>query len=245
MGNGVADTNDTRNTVLVSLFHPRGQGSLLTPSDHSPRLRRVLTEIEALFLHEGFLHLSTADVVQRLKCSKTSLYRLAPSREALFQLVVERFLARIRSEGRAAAERTHDWYDAITAFLGAAVPVTRPASYEFFRDMRRFPATSEQLRRHQHQRMLDLEQLIQAGIRDGAFRGLPPRLLAELLFATVGRLTEPEVIQAIGVPMSVAVEEAYRIFEYGVIPRNGSRPRASKKKDLKLAEVWPADETRL
>ena len=180
--------------------------------------------------------------MRRLKCSKTSLYRLAPSREGLFQLVVDRFLSRIRSEGRAAAEKTHDWYDATTAFLGAAVPVTRGASYEFFRDVHRFPATSEQLRHHQQQRMLELEQLIQAGIRDGAFRGLPPRLLAEILFATVGRLTEPEVIQAIGVPTSVAVEEAYRIFEYGVIPRNGSRPRPSKRKDLNLAAIWPPEE---
>ncbi len=216
----------------------RAISSAPRPEVLSPRLLRVLTGAEALMLRDGFAHLNTAEMVRLLSCSKTSLYRIAPSLESLFRLVVDRLMSSIRVEGRAAAERAGDWYDAVVAFFDAAVPVTKRASVEFFRDVRRLPATRERLERHRHERMADLEALIRAGIDDGAFRGLPPRLLAEMLFATVGRLTEPGVLAGLGMTASEAVAEAYRVFEYGVVPRRGRRGRG---KDLGLAGIWPSD----
>ena len=223
---------------------------LAPPGASSPgrsrRLQRVLDEVEALFLAEGFLHLNTSDIALRLRCSKTSLYRLATTRDALFQQIVDRYVSSIRAEGRRAAEAASDWNGAIRGFLDAAVFGLRRASHAFIRDMSRFPATRERLRDHQRRRMLDAEQLIRAGVKAGAFRGVPPRILAEMLFATVGRLTEPEVMSNLGLPVSEVFEEAYRIFEYGVIPpRREVREKAREPKrslSKELHEIWPAGE---
>ena len=66
-------------------------GSPLAPG--SPRLERLLEELEHVFLHDGFLHFRTEELARRLHCSKRALYQIAPSREELFELVVERWLA--------------------------------------------------------------------------------------------------------------------------------------------------------
>ena len=208
----------------------------------------MLDEVEALFLAEGFLHRSTREVAERLQCSKTSLYRLAPTREGLFRRVVDRYLSELRAEGRRAAEEAGDWNEALRAFLGAAVSGLRRASDAFIRDMSRFPATRERVREHQRQRMADIEHLLEAGIRAGAFRGFHPRVLAEMLFATVGRLTEPEVMPTLGLSISEAFEEAYRIFEQGVVsgtPRRARSPAAHARFGEDLRAIWPSEEPTL
>ena len=42
------------------------------------RLRRVLDEAEELFAQEGFLHFSTDELARRLRCSKRTIYAVAP-----------------------------------------------------------------------------------------------------------------------------------------------------------------------
>lgn len=203
----------------------------------------MLDEVEALFLGEGFLHRSTREVAERLQCSKTSLYRLAPTREALFRRIVDRYLSELRADGRRAAEEAGDWNAAVRAFLGAAVSGLRRASDAFIRDMSRFPATRERVREHQRQRMSDIERLLEAGIRAGAFRGFHPRVLAEMLFATVGRLTEPEVMPTLGLSISEAFEEAYRIFETGVVSgRSRATTRTAHRRFRdELRATWARD----
>lgn len=212
----------------------------------SRRLQRVLDEVEALFLADGFLHWTTRQVAERLQCSKTSLYRLAPTREALFRRVVDRYLREFRAEGRRAAEEAGDWNEAVRAFLGAAVVGLRRASQAFIRDMGRFPATRERVREHQRRRMAEIERLLAAGIRAGAFRGFHPRVLAEMLFATVGRLSEPEVMPTLGLSISEAFEEAYRIFERGVLSGEKPRPRRSRAERERfrqgLRAIWPSED---
>jgi AcrR family transcriptional regulator len=67
------------------------------------RLERVAEEAEDLFAREGFLHFSTTQIAQRLRCSKTTIYSIAPSREKFFELIATRVLKRLNQK----------WIDAI------------------------------------------------------------------------------------------------------------------------------------
>ncbi len=220
--------------------HPRS-GKETPPSS---RLQRVFDEVEALFLTEGFMQWNTTDVALRVKCSKTSLYQLAPTREGLYQLVVDRYLSEMRAEGRRAAEEAGTWNDAVRAFLDAAVLGLRRSSHAFMRDLSALPSTRERVREHQRQRMSDIEHILRAGIDAGAFHGVHPRVLAEMLFATIGRLTEPEVMATLGLSTPEAFEEAYAIFEDGIVPARTRRARISREERESfrngLRGSWPA-----
>lgn len=192
----------------------------LSTGTQPPRAARLFEELTALFLAEGFLHLTTDEIARRLRCSKTTLYALGPSREALRGAVVQRYLDRIRADGVAAATSAADSSAALIGLLGAGVAAAREASWTFVRDIRLHPASQRRLMRHQRQRVTDLERLLEAGMREGAFRGLHPRMVAELLLAMIAKVFEPQLLADVGLSLAEAYDEAYRMVEFGLIPRH-------------------------
>jgi AcrR family transcriptional regulator len=196
----------------------------------SSRLERLLEELEHVFLHDGFLHFRTEELARRLHCSKRALYQIAPSREELFELVVERWLAKLRHAGVTAAENAPDPFAAVTDYLGAAIVATREAGAQFVRDLSRFPATYRRLMRHQRERIAGLERLIQEGTARGHFRGVHAKLIAEVMLNAVAQLVDPEVLARVGLTMSQAFAALYDIVEHGLLPANGGRPQARRRR---------------
>jgi AcrR family transcriptional regulator len=206
----------------------------MTPSRAAtrPRLERLLVDLEHLFLEEGFLHFRTEELARRFRCSKRALYELAPSRQELFERVVERWLSALRRAGEEAARSAPDPFVAITAYLGAAVTATRAAGAQFVRDLSRFPPTHRRLMSHQRKRIAGLERLIEAGTARGDFRGVHSKLVAEVMLHAVARLVDPDVLATLGLTMSEAFAELYDIVEHGLLP-HASEGRVRKRGRLK------------
>jgi AcrR family transcriptional regulator len=192
------------------------------------RRDRRLEELKQLFLREGFLHFGTEELARRLQCSKRALYQIAPSRGELFEEAVEKWLAELRQSGNEAAARAPDPLTAVTDYLGAAITATRDASAQFVRDLSRYPATYRRLMRHQRERIAGLEQLIERGTARGHFRGVHPKLVAEVMLNAVAQLVDPEVLARVGLTMSEGFAEFYDIVEHGLLPQNARRARASR-----------------
>jgi AcrR family transcriptional regulator len=211
-------------------MHRQAKSSAPKPSPPlppaSPRLERLLEELEHVFLRDGFLHFRTEELARQLHCSKRALSQIASSREALFELVVERWLAQLRRSGVIAAQAAPDPFAAVTDYLGAAIIATRDAGAQFVRDLSRFPATYRRLMSHQRERIAGLERLIQEGTARGHFRGVHAKLIAEVMLNAVAQLVDPEVLARVGLTMSQAFAELYDIVEHGLLPANGARPRA-------------------
>ncbi|HZQ78627.1 MAG TPA: TetR/AcrR family transcriptional regulator [Acidimicrobiia bacterium] len=187
------------------------------PAD-SPRLRRLLGDLESLMVTEGFLHLNTDDIARRLRCSKATLYRLAPSREELFEFVIERSLARMRDQGRQEVAAQQTWEARFVAFL--IEPIRRwttEVSYHFVRDLQAFPGGKRLWLAHETKRMETLEEIIAAGAAEGAFQPVHARLAADLILTTVKRALEPDFAASMGLSINEAFEEWYRVLEFGLI----------------------------
>jgi AcrR family transcriptional regulator len=198
------------------------QGKYSRPDSSAQRLERLLEELEHVFLRDGFLHYRTGELARRLHCSKRALYQIAPSRERLFEVVIERWLAKLRRAGLEAAARATDPLEAVTGYLGAAVVATRDAGAQFVRDLSRSPATYRRLMSHQRERIAGLERLIERGTRAGHFRGVHSKLVAEVMLNAVAQMVDPELLARVGLTMSEAFAELYDIVEHGLRPNNGS-----------------------
>jgi AcrR family transcriptional regulator len=193
----------------------------------SPRLRRLLQDLESLMITEGFLQLSTDDIARRLRCSKATLYRLAPSREDLFELVIERSLARMRDRGRQKLAAEETWEARFVGFLIEPLRTwTREVSYNFIRDMRTFPGGNRLWLAHEDKRMETLETIITEGARAEAFHPVHARLAADLILTTVKRAMEPDFAASVGLSINDAFEEWYRVLEFGLIRNASDRDRA-------------------
>lgn len=193
----------------------------------SPRMRRLLQDLESLMVVEGFLHLNTDQIARRLHCSKATLYRLAPSREDLFELVIERSLARMRDRGRQEVAAEDTWEARFVAFLIEPLRTwTREVSYNFIRDMRAFPGGNRLWLAHEEKRKETFEEIIAQGTDEGAFHPVHARLAADLILTTVKRSLEPDFAASVGLSVNEAFEEWYRVLEYGLIRNATDAERA-------------------
>src|SRR5947209_20566514 len=108
-----------------------GNGNGTRPRGWSDRQLEILDVLQALFLAEGFRHLTIADLVDRLHCSRRTLYSLAPSKEELVLVVIGRLLNDMGLEARAQAAAHDDPGDAIAAYLQTAITTFRDAQPAF------------------------------------------------------------------------------------------------------------------
>ncbi len=110
----------------------------------SARRDVLLEELVALFLEEGFLASSVDDLAARLRCSKSTLYAIAPSREQLVTTVVRAFFRGATARVDAALEETGD--DAVArleTYLRAISAELAAGSPRFFRDLDAFAPARE------------------------------------------------------------------------------------------------------
>jgi AcrR family transcriptional regulator len=192
----------------------------------SPRLGHILRELEYIIVSEGFLHLNTATLAGRLRCSKRALYSLAPTQKQLLLVIISRvldrtdkYLARVASE--AANPRL-----GLTHYMNAIVRASRPASPRFLRDLTAFAPGMRLLQQHQRRTFDRLEQLIRHGIEAGVFNDISPKLVAELILMAAGKLVDPGFQRKLGLTLAESYEELSRLLDHGLLPHHDLGPMA-------------------
>ena len=188
----------------------------------SERQRDLVEALEQLFLEEGFRDVTVDELATRLKCSKRTLYELAPSKQELFLFIVERWLDRIRHLGWAGALEHDDPEKRIIAYLDPGVTQSRAASRRFLEDMRSYRPALALLEAHQRERTGVLRDIVEDGMRRGRFRRLHAALVAEVFLAAVSRLNEPDFLENAGISFSDGFSELYELFLNGLFSQ--SRP---------------------
>src|SRR3954471_23933613 len=114
---------------MTTTVPPDAGGARLTR-----RQAQLLDQLEALFLAEGFARFTLEDLAVRLRCSKSTLYTLAGSKEQLALRVVRHFFRQATGavETQTAAET--DPALRVTAYLSAVARALAPAGPAFHRD---------------------------------------------------------------------------------------------------------------
>lgn len=191
-----------------------------TPDAELPsRDEAMLDRLEDIFLSEGFRRVTVARLASRLRCSRRTLYDLAPTKEALFLRVLERYLDRVRRMGDQAAAAAAAPDQAIVAYLGPAVSETRKIGAAFSAEVAGFPAARKVWEAHMHRRMGSLKGLVEQGVAGGVFRRVNPILVAEVMEASTRRLKDPDFLAAAGLSISEAFDELYQLLQLGLLSR--------------------------
>ncbi|MFF5258115.1 TetR/AcrR family transcriptional regulator [Actinomadura viridis] len=102
----------------------------------------------ALFLERGFADLGIADMAAALRCSKSTLYTVAPSKEQIIVTVVRAFFRRATARVEARLDAGADPRDRLAAYLRAISDELGPASPAFFADLTDFVPTREVYRQN-------------------------------------------------------------------------------------------------
>jgi AcrR family transcriptional regulator len=199
--------------VANSAMVPKSTQRLTLGSD---RQKELLAELETLFFANGFRTITVDDIAARLKCSKRTLYEIAPSKQELFILVIESWLERIRHLGWQGVLQHDDPKKRVMAYLEPGVIESRPARRQFLADLQSYRPALALLEAHQAQRTKVLMEIVEDGIRRGRFKPFHSALVAELFLAAVNRINEPSTLERTGVGFSQAFDELYKILTTGL-----------------------------
>ncbi|WP_020664522.1 TetR/AcrR family transcriptional regulator [Amycolatopsis benzoatilytica] len=144
------------------------------------RQQALLRELETLFLAEGFAGFTLDDLAARLRCSKSTLYALAPSKEQLAVKVVAHFFrdAAERLEKRIAG--IEDARELIGEYLSGVSEHLNRASPEFMADIAAFAPARDTYQLNSRAAARRIRAFIDKGVADGVFRDVHARLVAEM-----------------------------------------------------------------
>ncbi len=184
----------------------------------SKRGEELLDALETIILAEGFRQLSVSDIASRLSCSKRTLYELATSRNELVLRVLSRFFERLRRDADHASADADDPCQQVYDYLQVGVRAAerlRPAAVADIQDWAPARAIWQD---HVAQRVAGLRRIIERGIAGGAFRGIQPAFVAEIVFAGINRVREPDFYAATDLTVSEAFDELYRLLLLALAP---------------------------
>ncbi|MCW2567765.1 MAG: TetR family transcriptional regulator [Mycobacterium sp.] len=190
-------------------MHSRG-------APRTARQRELFDDLTTLLLAEGFEELTLDGMASRLRCSKSTLYALAGSKEQLVRAAVVHFFrgATDRVEARLAAATGHR--DRIAAYLRAVAAELEPASAAFFDDLAAFPPAREVYERNTRIAARRVQQLIADGVADGAFREVHAAFVADVVASVMVRIQQRRVAAATGLADARAYTELATLVMHGI-----------------------------
>jgi AcrR family transcriptional regulator len=157
------------------------------------RSRELLDELEKQVAQEGLADLTMAEIAAQLNCSLRTLYGLAPSKDELVLMVVDRRLHRI---GRAAVESLDPALaplDLLRAYLQAANEAVQPSTVAYSRELASTPGAKRLLDSHEGYVMAVTQSLLERAVAEGQIPALDARSVAHVLGGLGREFARPEV----------------------------------------------------
>ena len=194
------------------------------PAATATRVRRsrrqadLLDRLVALLVAEGFAHLTIEDLATRLRCSKTTLYALAPSRQELVVEAVKHYFREATEDVEARVARAEGPAEELAAYLAAVADRLRPLSREFVRDLGAFAPAGEVYAANTAAAADRLRSLIAAGVEAGAFRPVHAAFVGEMVAATMFEIQRGEVFARLRMSDAEAYEELSSVVLAALAP---------------------------
>ena len=204
-------------SLLAEVERPRPFLDRERRAQLTERQREVLELLDAMF-REGFADLTMAEIAARAGCSLRTLYALAPSRDELVLMVVDRQLWRIGGDAQRILRDDMAPLDAIRAYLRAAHVAVSRATDAWSRDLTTVPALRELGDRH-NEYLIDITRgLLDAAVARGDVADIDTAAVARVLAGLGRSLAAPEVARTLRSSPKQAADEVVEIILEG-LPR--------------------------
>ena len=180
------------------------------------RQRELLDQMEGMF-DEGFADLKMAGLAARLNCSLRTLSALAPSRDELVLIVVDRNLWRIGRQARGAIGHDLAPLDAVRAYLEAATVAVSGWTEAFASDLAAVPAAQRLADEHSEYLFVVTRTLLDLAVERGDIPEVDTAAVARVL-AGLGRFfSRPAVIPTLRSSPKEAADEVVDLVLRGLM----------------------------
>lgn len=180
------------------------------------RRTRLFDELLTLFLAEGFSHFTLDEIASRLRCSKSTLYTLAASKDELVKRVTVHFFKRATNAVEAALAQSGEPGERVSAYLTAVGEELAIASDVFMADLSAFAPARGVYEANTEAAAKRVRELIEDGVGAGAFRAVNAAFAADLIATMMVRIQQRGVATATGLRDAEAYTELATLLTYGL-----------------------------
>ena len=184
------------------------------------RQRNLLSGLGKLF-NKGFASLTMAEIAKNLNCSLRTLYSLAPSKEQLVLIVIERNLWARGRTAMSAISPNMQPLKAIRTYLQAANVAAAKTTEAFAQDLQTVPAAQKLIEDHNSYLISITHRLLDIAVEKGEIGNVDTAAIARLM-AGIGRdFSRPEVIGSLRSSLKEAADEALDVILAGLTSQTG------------------------
>lgn len=171
------------------------------------RQREVLDGLEQMVLAEGISRFTIGELAARMGCSRRTLYELAPSKEQLQLLVLDRLLQRVGRQALAAVDPSEPLVVQLRRYVTSGIDFAfRAAAYDDVADV---PAARRLLDRHYRFAATVMERMIALGGERGEIRPVNAAVVATMISTSALHLSEPGVMAVTGLELADALDAMF------------------------------------
>lgn len=198
----------------------------LGPASPSRRAEQLLDELEEIFLSEGFHHLSIAELATRLRTSRRTFYELAPSRDELVLVVLDRIFHRMGRQAHDEMAGIADPLDRVEVYLASALPDMRRMSERFSDDLDRQPSAQRLFAEHVRYGTAVVGDMVQEAIDAGRAHDFDAYFVSQMLDAMFERVYTLTYRRGTSLSPEESLREVLRFFRAALeVPEKSSRRR--------------------
>jgi AcrR family transcriptional regulator len=187
-----------------------------SPAFATRRRTELFDAVVALFLREGFGHLTLDQIAARLRCSKSTLYTLARSKEQLVQAATVHFFRSATAAVEARTATADGPREKIATYLAAVGTALDPASDRFMADLDAFAPARAVYEKNTRIAARRVRELITDGVAIGEFRDVHAAFAADLAATMMVRIQSRAVREHTGLDDAAAYRELAALLTAGL-----------------------------
>lgn len=153
----------------------------------------LLERLVQLMAAEGFSQFTLDDLAERLRCSKTTLYALAPTKQQLVVEVVKQYFRSAVVAVESRVDAASGASEKVVAYLDAVADYLKPLSRAFMEDLSAFPPAAEVYRQNTSAAAERIRALIAEGVETGAFRPVHAAFMGEIVAVAMFEIQRGEM----------------------------------------------------
>jgi AcrR family transcriptional regulator len=188
----------------------------------TPRQTELLDQLEELFLREGFAQLTLDDIVSELRCSKMTLYTLAPSREQLILAVLRRFFEQASERISNHLSRYRSSTRRIRAVLEATISELRRITPHCFNDVLGYSTTRELYEAFARSCGEQLLNVLKQTQGEGADNLATSRFVSEVVRVLFDEIVTGELERTTGLNQREVLDHLFRLVQSTTNRTSGS-----------------------
>ncbi|ALI23964.1 Transcriptional regulator, TetR family [Mycolicibacterium fortuitum] len=177
---------------------------------------QLFDDLVDLFLAEGFAHFTLDDIASRLRCSKSTLYTLAGSKEQLVRAATVHFFRRATDDVERQIAGVHSARAQLTTYLSAVGSALESVSDTFMADLDGFVPAREIYEQNTRIAAHRVKEIIAGGVDSGDFRDVHAAFAAELVATMMVRIQQRTVRVNTGLDDASAYRELAAILTAGI-----------------------------